>query len=345
MKTESLYFENPRKIKIREENLQEPGENQVQVRTLFSAISSGSEMLVYRGLMPDSMETDVGIKSLSGEMKYPMKYGYSAVGQVMSTGKKGDPSWVGKRVFVFHPHQRQFVSDLDQVFEIPDDLDDTDALFFPNMESAISFVMDGRPLPGEMVVIFGLGVVGLLTTAVLSKYPLLRLIAVDPIPLRREHALTMGAAKAISPQSPEFSLMGKYSENKHDYSGNPPAGADLIFELSGNPEALNIAVNSIGYNGRIVVGSWYGRKHASLELGGRFHRSQAGIISSQVSRISPKLSGRWSKKRRFDLVWDILKLIRPSKLITHSFDFYDAVQAYRMLDENPGETIQVILKY
>ena len=35
-------------------------------------------------------------------------------------------------------------------------------------------------------------------------------------------------------------------------------GADLIFELSGDMAALNQAIEAAGFDGRIVVGSWYG---------------------------------------------------------------------------------------
>lgn len=47
----------------------------------------------------------------------------------------------------------------------------------------------------------------------------------------------------------------------------------------------------------------------------RFHRSHIQLISSQVSCIPEELSVRWSKKRRFDLVWDIVKRLSPSRLL------------------------------
>lgn len=67
-------------------------ENQVLVKTKFSGISSGTELLFYRGLVPDSLETDV---IFSREpVSYPISYGYSVVGTVVEVGKHVDPHTV-----------------------------------------------------------------------------------------------------------------------------------------------------------------------------------------------------------------------------------------------------------
>jgi threonine dehydrogenase-like Zn-dependent dehydrogenase len=114
-------------------------------------------------------------------------------------------------------------------------------------------------------------------------------------------------------------------------------GADLTFELSGNPVALNDALALTCFSGRIVIGSWYGEKQVEVNLGGTFHRSRIKLISSQVSTIAPELEGRWDKARRFDAAWKALERIKPEKWITHRFAIDDAAQAYRLLDESPQE--------
>jgi threonine dehydrogenase-like Zn-dependent dehydrogenase len=120
---------------------------------------------------------------------------------------------------------------------------------------------------------------------------------------------------------------------------------DLVFELTGSPSALNDAIAHAAFSGRIIIGSWYGKKRAEIDLGGSFHRSRIKLISSQVSTISPELSGRWDKSRRFDTAWKALERIQPQKWITHRFSLDEAAKAYQLLDENPGETIQVIFEY
>ncbi len=84
---------------------------------------------------------------------------------------------------------------------------------------------------------------------------------------------------------------------------------------------------------------------AALELGGRFHRQRIRLISSQVSTVTPALSARWSKQRRFALAWDMIRRIRPSRFITHQIPFRRARQAFELIDKDPASTIQVILEY
>jgi threonine dehydrogenase-like Zn-dependent dehydrogenase len=127
--------------------------------------------------------------------------------------------------------------------------------------------------------------------------------------------------------------------------GRQYEGADLAYELSGSPAALDQAIAVTGFNGRIVIGSWYGQKRADLNLGGAFHRSRIRLISSQVSTLTPELSGRWTKSRRLAVAWAALREIDISRLITHRFPLVEAHQAYHMVDESPEQTIQVLLTY
>ncbi len=84
---------------------------------------------------------------------------------------------------------------------------------------------------------------------------------------------------------------------------------------------------------------------ATLNLGGRFHRSRVRLIGSQVSTIPPELAGRWSKSRRYHITWQMLEEVKPARFITHRFPITQAAQAYELLDRNPEEAIQVILTY
>ena len=124
-----------------------------------------------------------------------------------------------------------------------------------------------------------------------------------------------------------------------------PEGADLTYEISGSPAALDQAIGATGFAGRIIIGSWYGNKHSRLNLGGRFHRSRISLASSQVSSLDPKLQGRWTKARRFDVAWEMIRRLKPSRFITHRYAVHDAAEAYELLDRNPGDAIQVLLTY
>lgn len=344
MLVKTLYYTGKRNVEIRDEMLGEVGPGKVLVKANYSAISSGTEILVYRGQIPTQMTVDSNIPVLQQKVKYPLKYGYAVVGEVIKIGSHVSEDLIGKNVFVFHPHQDQFIVDESDILIIPKDITLEQALFLPSMETAVNLVMDAAPLIGEKAVISGQGVVGLLTTALLSRYPLGRLITIEPIVARQKMSKKLGADFSIDIRKPEEFKKLKNSLGLTD-AKNQIKGADLLFELSGNPAALENIINLSGFNSRIIVGSWYGTKNVQLDLGGEFHRNRIRLISSQVSTLKPSLLGRWTRERRMKVVWKMIKEIKPEMLISHRFTFSNAVQAYRLIDTQKDELFQVILIY
>jgi 2-desacetyl-2-hydroxyethyl bacteriochlorophyllide A dehydrogenase len=337
----ALYFTAPYQVSVSEEALSMPAAGQVMVQTLVSAISSGTELLIYRGQASKEISIDDTIPSLAGRFGFPLKYGYSTVGRVTSVGEGVGREWEGKTVFAFHPHESHFLTSPADLIPVPCGLSPEEASLLPNMETSVNFLMDGQPLIGEQVAVFGQGVVGLLTTALLAKLPLASLVTLDSYPLRRMKSLALGAQASLDPGAKGAaarltSLLQKDS---------PYTGADLTYELSGNPDALEKAIEVTGFNGRVVIGSSYGQKQANLNLGGRFHRSRIRLISSQVSTVGPEWMGRWTKSRRLQIAWQMLQHLKPAHIITHRFPLAQASQAYALLDRHPEEAIQVILTH
>jgi len=332
----TLFFTAPGQVEVREQPLADPPPGQALVRTLLSAISPGTEALIYRGLFPPDLPLDENISALSGGFSYPLKYGYSAVGQVEKIGSGVERSWLGRIVFAFNPHESHFCAPIDTLHPLPPGITSEQAVFLPNLETAVNFVMDGRPLIGERLLVFGQGIVGLLTTALLSRFPLGRLVTLDRFPLRRKTSLELGAHASLDPGIPDL-----HREARTLLGGE----ADLCYELSGAPAALDAAIALAGYDGRVIVGSWYGQKRAELDLGGHFHRSRIRLVSSQVSTIAPELIGRWDKARRFALAWELLQAVQPERLITRTFSIQAAAQAYQLLDQHPEQAIQLVFTY
>ncbi len=333
LSTRTLLFDGKHGVRLDPHAIPAPSPGEVTVRTRCSGISAGTELLYYRGDVPAGLEETVD--ALSGPPRYPMPYGYCTVGEVEAAGDPAGESWVGRRVFAFHAHTERFTAPMEQLILLPDSLGDEEAVFLPNMETAVGMLHDAAPLLGERVLVSGLGVVGLLTGALLG--PHIRAIGIDPYTLRRQHAEALGFYRTLTPeQAQDEGVVQALMGDEH------ALGADLTIEVSGNPSALDQAIALTGYAGRIVVGSWYGSKSVELGLGGRFHRAKQTITSSQVSAIHPRLLGRWTPRRRIDVVLDALHRIRPSRLITHRFPLESAAEAYDMLSTDPGQAIQVI---
>jgi 2-desacetyl-2-hydroxyethyl bacteriochlorophyllide A dehydrogenase len=339
VKRKTLYFTSTRKAELHEEALPVLKADEVLVETACSAISAGTEMLVYRGQFPHLKET---YDNLSSDLEYPLAYGYACVGVVRELGEKVDATWRDRLVFGFQPHTTHFIARTDSLLPAPASLPAEACAFLPNMETAVNLVQDAAPLLGERALVLGQGVVGLLVAALLREFPLEALVTSDCYELRRKASLELGVDDSFNPDSPNIPPQHKSQSPFYGYAQNK---FDLIFELSGSPSALNDAIALTAFSGRIVIGSWYGEKRAEVDLGGAFHRSRIQMVSSQVSTVSPALSGRWDKARRFRVAWEALKRIQPQKWVTHRFLIEEAEKAYKLLDENPQETIQVIFDY
>ena len=321
-----IWFAGPRQVVFRDEDLPAIGAHDARIETVASGISHGTEMLVFRGQVPETLALD--LPTLRGSFAFPIKYGYANVGQVVAVGGAVNGLEPGQMVFVHHPHQTTYVVPADSAICLPAGLDPRHGIFLANLETAVNIVLDAAPRIGERVVVFGQGVIGLLITQVLLRTGVSEITVVDPIPRRRELALRLGADAAF---------------DVDELSGG--ADFDLAIEASGSPSALDLALNNVAFGASVVVCSWYGTKPVTLALGGAFHRRRLRIVSSQVSTIDAALQPRWTRERRLAVARDLLPRLELSPLISHQIRFEQAAEAYRLIDEQPDETVQVVLTY
>ena len=324
-----LWFTAPHCVEVREVTLPAPAPGQVLVKSVCSAVSAGTELLAFRGQLPRSIGLDSTLAALQGTAEYPLQYGYASVGEVQQIGDGGSHDLLGCRVFSFQPHASHFLASPEQLMPIPDELSNEVASLLPNMETAVNLIQDGQPLLGERVVVLGQGVVGLLLTSILSQFPLQSLTVVEGRPDRQRLARELGAHEVLAP----------------DQAASNIKDADLIFEVSGQADALDLAVQISGFCSRIVIGSWYGNKTVSLDLGGAAHRNRLQLITSQVSTVAPGLAGRWTKQRRFDVAWDRLRTINADKLVTHTCPIHAASDLYQQLHDGEPGIVQALFNY
>jgi 2-desacetyl-2-hydroxyethyl bacteriochlorophyllide A dehydrogenase len=333
LKARALWFTAPRTAALREETVSSPGPGEVRVETIASAVSAGTEMLVYRGEVPEDLPLD--LPTLEGNYAFPIKFGYAAVGYILDTGPDVEHLSSGDPVFVHHPHQEILIIPASMPVRLPGDLDPPLGVFAANLETALNVVHDTPVRLGETALVFGQGVVGLLVARLLKLAGAGPVIVVDPIERRRKLALVAGADDAFEPEG--------LNERVMEITGG--RGADVAVETSGSGAALQSAIDTVATEGTVVVASWYGTKPITLALGGRFHRGRVRLRSSQVGRLNPELSPRWGKVRRMETVLVLLGRLDLGDLISHRIPFERAPEAYRLLDERPGEAVQVVFTY
>jgi 2-desacetyl-2-hydroxyethyl bacteriochlorophyllide A dehydrogenase len=328
-KSRALQFVAPRRIDIVDVDLPEVGAGEVMIRTLYSGISSGTELLAYRGELDPSLPLDETIDALDGTFSYPFPYGYSCVGRVeRSSGEVPE----GTLAFVLHPHQDRFVTSAANVVPV-DGLEPRQATLFPLVETAFQIAMDAGPRIAEPVVVMGLGAVGLLTAALLHRAGA-DVLAVEPRDWRRKVAASAG----LEPVHPD-DVAGEVDER----TGG--RGVPLVIEASGDPAVLAAALPLMAHEGTALVASWYGTKEAVLPLGAEFHRRRLSIRSTQVSSIPARLAHRWTFDRRRDAVRRLLAELPLAELATHEFPFGAAQEAFAAVDEGREGLIHAVLAY
>ena len=250
--------------------------DRVLVQTLYSGISRGTEALVFGGRVPASQHETMRAPLMGGAFPFPVKYGYSAVGQ--------DPS--GARVFVLHPHQNRFLAPRAMCLAVPDQVPTRRAVLAANMETALNILWDAAPLAGERVLVIGAGVVGLLTAFLLARLPATRVTVCDIDPSRATIAASFGCAFASPAQA--------------------PGEQELVVHASGSEAGLALALDRAAFEARIVEASWFGDRAPALKLGEAFHSRRLRIVGSQVGQIALPMRGRRNFTERLSTALELL---------------------------------------
>ena len=326
----AVQFTAPRCVDIIPVDVSEPGPGQVLVRTSYSGISAGTELLAYRGQLDPAMVLDERLGALSGTFRYPFRYGYSCVGRVVR-GSSELPD--GALVFAFHPHQDRFVLAAQDVVALPEHLDPARGTLFPIVETALQISLDCGPVAHQPVVVLGLGVVGLLTALLLRRGDA-GVIGVEPVAERRQLAESLGV-RTTDPS-------GVVQAVREASAGQ---GVPLVVDAAGAPSALASAPELLAHEGTALVAAWYGTQPVTLPLGGAFHRRRLTLRSTQVSTIPAKLSSAWNVPRRRVVALGLLDELPLDRLPLMEMPFTEAAQAYAALDRGGLDVLHVALRY
>lgn len=327
MKARALEFTGPRTIEMVDVDVPDPRPGQALVRTDYSGISGGTEMLAYRGELPPDLPLDERIGSLAGTFAYPFRYGYSCVGTV-----EHPIALEGALVFAFHPHQEFFVVEGSDSVQLGD-MDPRLGTLFPLVETALQVALEAGPLQDRAVAVVGLGAVGVLTSLLLLRGGA-RVVASEPDPLRREIAISLG----VSAHPPEELPTAVEKETQGH-------GVPVVVEASGSPAALAESLPLLEREGTALVASWYGGKEAVLPLGAEFHRRRLTIRSTQVSTIPARLANRWTVSRRRAVTRKLMDELPLPRLATHEFPFKDATSAFEAIDRGEQGLLHAAMWY
>ncbi|WP_346275956.1 zinc-binding alcohol dehydrogenase [Pseudonocardia sp.] len=316
----AFWLRAPGEGEIRSVAIPRPGPDDVEVRTLYSGVSRGTETLVFRGGVPESQFSAMRAPFQDGEFPAPVKYGYLSVGVV----EHGPPALLGRTVFCLYPHQTRYVVPAAAVTPIPDGMPAARAVLAGTVETAVNVLWDAAPLVGDRIAVVGAGMVGCSVAALLARFPGVSVELVDIDPARAAVAEALGVGFA----SPE------------DAAGE----CDLVVHASATEAGLARSLELLAYEGEVIEMSWYGDRPVRVPLGESFHSRRLTVRSSQVGAVAPARRARRSFRDRLTLALRLLADPVFDALVTDERRFEDLPRLMPDLTggELPGLCVRVV---
>ena len=315
----------PGRGELRRETLPPLRDGDVLVRSLYSAISRGTESLVFRGEVPPSEFQRMRAPFQQGDFPAPVKYGYINVGVVEAGCGAQAEALIGRRVFCLYPHQQAYIVPATAVVALPDAVPSARAVLAANLETAINAVWDASPTLGDRIAVVGGGVLGALVAWLCARIPGTEVELIDLDPSRAALATALGAG---------FALPDGAREN-----------CDLVIHASGAPAGLARALELAGDEATVLEMSWYGQRSVALALGEAFHARRLTLRSSQVGRLPPRQAPRWTYRRRMELALSLLVDSLPDVLISGESDFASLPDTLQRLSSAPAGALCHRIRY
>ena len=299
----AFWLREPGVGEIRAVEVAEPGPGQVLVRTLRSAVSRGTETLVFRGGVPADQVAEMRAPFQEGDFPGPVKYGYLNVGRVehgpwrtssaarsSASTRTRPPTSSPPRRSCRCPRACRPSGPCSPARSRPP----STPCGMPRRSSATASPSWGAAWSGSAWPGCSAGIPGVEVTVV------------DVDPAKEAVAAALGAAFALP----------------SDATG----GRDLVVHTSGSADGLQLCLDLLAADGTVLDLSWYGDAEVTLRLGGAFHSRRLAIRASQVGSVSVARRGRRSTGDRLRLALDLLRDPAFATLVSGSSPF----------DELPG---------
>ncbi|MCY4732137.1 bi-domain-containing oxidoreductase [Natronomonas gomsonensis] len=344
--------------------------NGVLVDTRYSLVSAGTEQMLIdlakKSLLgkvkerPDLVKQVVekarkdGLKStyrsVRSRLDKPLPLGYSCSGRVIDVGEDitdlsvGDLVACGGAGYATHAEVNHVPENL--CVHVPDSVELRDASFTTVGAIALQGIRRLDPTPGEKIAVIGLGLVGRLTTKLLSAYghPVLG-IDIDPSKVEEATELTTGAV--IGEDDVE--------QAAEAFSGGSGVDGVIITAATDSDQPVEMAGDITREGGRVsVVGDvgmdipreQYYDKELDFRLSRSYGPGRYDRAYEEKGYEYPIGYVRWTEKRNMA---EFVRLLNAGKisledLVSHTFPFDDALEAYDLILEG-GDYTGVVLEY
>jgi 2-desacetyl-2-hydroxyethyl bacteriochlorophyllide A dehydrogenase len=328
MRSRRIVFKAPKQVEIEEVDIPSPSPDEVLVKTLVTLISTGTELTMFSGQFPEGSVWE-------RFSKYPTVPGYSNCGIVKEVGENVKDLKVGDRVLSWSPHAEHALTK--RTAKVPEGVSDEEATFGSLATTVLNGVRLAHISLGECVVIVGAGILGQLAAQFSRLCGGFPVIVVDLSEKRLRLAEKLGATAVLQ--------SGKDDVAERIMELSKGRGADVVFEVTGNPKIIPWELSLVKKQGRFIVLS-SPRGPTTLDFHDYVNWPSRIIIGTHM-RSHPACEtpfNPWTQQRNTELFFDLVSagLVNVKELITNRYAWTEAGDAYRMLLKPTGERLQVM---
>lgn len=283
MKTKQIVFTEPRVAKLIENDINAPGENEVMVKIEVSTISSGTERANLIG------DQSLNAVAAAAPPTYPRILGYSSAGIIEAVGNNVKNIKVGDRVAAsWSVHSRLLNLAANNVYKIPDNVSFNDAAIFYISTFPMAAIRKCRLEMGESAIVMGMGILGLTAIPLLKAAGAVPIIAVDPVPEKRQKAISVGADYALDPLDKDFAKTVK------EITGG---GAKVGIEVTGVGAGLDGILDCMARFGRVALLGCTRNKEFSIDYYRKVHGPGITLVGAHtIARPDFESHGGWWTK-------------------------------------------------
>lgn len=285
------------------------------------------------------------IEAVTSKLEQPLPLGYCNAGLVIESEVLGYK--IGDRV-VSNGHHAEIVRVPGNLCaKIPDNVDDESASFTVLGSIALQGVRLISPSIGEVVVVSGLGLIGLIAVQILRANGC-RVLGIDIDENKCALAREFGA------DTVNLNIDEDPIQIANSFSRGRGADAVLITAATSSNEPISQSAKMLRKRGRIVLVGSVGlnlsradlyEKEITFQVSCSYGPGRYDSEYEDQGKDYPIGFVRWTEQRNFEAVLDMISdgVIKIRPLITNRFDFEDAVLAYEQLN-NP-KALGILLSY
>ncbi len=347
MKAYALHGIND--LRMEERAVPEPGAGQVLVQVKAAGICGSDIPRIFR----------------TGTYSFPTVPGHEFSGVVAAAGDQVEPEWAGRRVGVFplipcrkcapcrqkHYELCRSYSYLGSrtdggfaeyvlvprecLIELPEGASFEAAAMLEPMAVAVHAMRRAQVSPGQTVMVYGLGTIGLLLLMFLKEAGVGRVMVAGNKDQQRRFAVMLGI------ETEDFCDTRVQDVGQWLKERTNEAGADVFFECIGKADAIAEAIELTAPMGTVqLVGNPYGDIKLDQAVYWKILRNQLTVKGSWNSSFTHEDADDW----HYVLQRLAEKRIGPEKLITHLLPFGELSQGLEIMRDKREEYVKVMIK-